>query len=183
MTYLIGAVIIVGLLCLLDLLLTVGIMRRLRAHSRQLSKRSEVGRPDHSMISVGSEVGAFNAQAIDDILVSDTTMGDDALIAFLTPTCAPCVESVPKFVELAKEWYAGHRNVLSVVVGAREDATEMVSALGSVGSVTVEDHTGPLTSAFSVKLFPSFCRVKRDGDRLVVAEHIDIDNTSATAAS
>ncbi|HET6856330.1 MAG TPA: hypothetical protein VFH94_04445, partial [Streptomyces sp.] len=61
MPFVIATVVLVGLLCTLDLVLTVGVIKRLREHTELLAKQGG-GRMS---LGPGDEVGAFSATTVD----------------------------------------------------------------------------------------------------------------------
>src|SRR2546429_2115191 len=121
MQYLTAAVGLVGSLCLLDLVLTLGVVRRLRDHTERLTALSGVSRPaasSDSLLPVGSVPDDFGVSTLDGSLVSRELLGAPALVAFFTPGCAPCRERVPEFVEYASGVPVGRDRTLAGVVGA-----------------------------------------------------------------
>ena len=147
MTALTFAVVLVGALCALDLLLTFGVIRRLREGAESRSQRA-TSVPGPPMAPVGSSV-------------RDTGLGwhGETLVGFFFPGCAPCEEQVPEFIEYART----RERVVAVVLDRAGDAGQLVRKLGQVAQVVVEDGAdGALQTAFKVEAFPSYC-VVRDG--------------------
>ena len=145
MTALTIAVVLVGALCLLDLLLTFGVIRRLRENdaSRTQGGSAQPGAP---MAPVGTRVG-------------DTGWEGETLVGFFAPGCSPCEQQLPGFIEHAR----ARDRVVAVVHGMGGKTSELVRKLEQVADVVVEDSTeGPLHNAFKVEGFPSYC-VVRDG--------------------
>src|SRR4051794_33743615 len=158
MVFLVTAVVLVGVLGLLNLLLTSGVIRRLREHTELLSKRGDGGGPD-LMSRPGTTVGPFAATTVDGETVSRDALLDDTLVGFFTPNCKPCIEQLPRFVAAARALPHGYRQALAVVVGTAEQATEYASQLRSVAQVVVEDGQGDVTGAFAVRGYPAVCTV------------------------
>lgn len=154
MAYLTAAVVLVGALCLLDLVLTFGVIRRLRATSATVT-RDEDG--NELAPRAGDPVAGFASTTTGGQPVSrDSVTG--ALVAFLSPNCKPCKASLPEVLRLAA---AGP--VVAVVVGDPADVTDMVAQLSPVARVLTEEPFGPVSEAFGVRSFPTFVKVSPDG--------------------
>jgi len=160
MLFLIAAVAVVGCLCLLDLLLTFGVIRRLREHTTMLTRVSVMTRPPVIRLSAGELPGAFSAV---------TTSGDVvhgpvglAVVAFFSSSCSVCPEQVPPFVEYLSRHRIGLDSVLAVIAGDGE-APPYLAALREVAQVCVESYDGETAKAFSVAGFPTFCVLDPDG--------------------
>lgn len=183
MPVLIAAVVLVGTLCTLDLLLTLGVVKRLREHTELLSKVSDnmPGRPP--VIGVGEEVGEFTAVAVDGEVLTRESLRGDTLVAFFSPNCAPCHEMLPRFVAYARAGGGGRERVLAVVVGAPELATEQVEGLRPVARVVVEGSDTALTTAFRIKGFPTVLKLTQDGHGHVVVagNRVDLDLPTVAA--
>lgn len=174
MPVLIAAVVLVGALGVLNLIFTLGVIRRLREHTELLS--SQGGR-DPMGVAAGTEIGEFEATTVDGEVVAHDLLLDETLVAFFAPGCEPCEEKLPSFVAQAASLPGRHR-VLAVVVGDAEAAGPMVAALRPVARVVVEeDHAGPLVSAFTVRAFPTQLSVAPGGaGKLVVtANRVGVD--------
>jgi len=154
MSVLTAAVVVVGILCLLDLLLSFGIIRRLRQQNealRDLREKQSAEEPP-IMLTAGAHI------ELSDVDVSG------ALVGFFSPNCEPCKERMPQFIEYA----TGHRGkVIAVAAGDADEIADMVVRLGEVAEVIVEDMGGPLHNAFGTEGYPAMCLV--DDDSIVVA--------------
>jgi thiol-disulfide isomerase/thioredoxin len=164
MSYLIAAVVVVGVLCLLNLVLTYGVIRRLREHTELLAQRS-AGVPD-AIAGAGSTVGTFTATTVDGDELAADDLEPGTLVGFFSPGCGACVEQLPKFVDAAAAHPGGQARVLAVVVGAEEDAAEQVALLSPKARVVVAPFGAEIEKAFAVKGYPGFALV---GDARVVA--------------
>jgi thiol-disulfide isomerase/thioredoxin len=164
MPYLIAAVVIVGVLCVLNLLLTYGVIRRLREHGELLAKGGPAV-PD-LMARPGAVVGPFAATTVDgDELVADD-LGPGTLVGFFSPSCPACVHQLPEFVDAAAAHPGGRDGVLAVV-GGHEEAAEQVAALSSGARVVVAAPGAEIEKAFEVKGYPAFAMLGED--RVVTA--------------
>ena len=169
MAYLVAAVVLVGAIATVNLLLTVGVVRRLREHTAELAaRRDDPAGP--AGLPVGAPVGEFAATGVSGRPVTRAMLDRPALVGFFSPGCAPCKEKLPDFVAQAARRPGGPDAVLAVVVGDPAEAAESVAALRPVATVVVEPEDGPLQWAFAIGGFPTFVLVE-DG---VVAASDDV---------
>jgi hypothetical protein len=169
--YLAGGVIIAVGLTVLNLLLTLGVIRRLREHTELLSARPATG-PSDLMLGVGQSPESFTATTTDDEQISPETLGGGQLVGFFSPTCQPCKEKAPLFAEHAAG--GGRTRALAVVVGGPDEVGELVTLFEPVARVVVESSldSGSIAHAFKVKGFPAICTL--DGDGVVTASGFDL---------
>lgn len=179
MVYLTAAVVVVGLLCLLDLVLTFGVIRRLREHTSLLSQ-VQLGGPAGIGAPVGSRVTDFTATTADREVVSRQSLAARTLVGFFSPGCQPCAEELPGFIERARSMPGGPEHVLSVVSGDAAEASEYVSSLSPVAQVVVEEPGGPVQTAFRVAGFPALFLVDHGG--VVAAAGTSVATLETTAA-
>ena len=172
MPYLVAAAVLVGLLAVLNLVLTFGVIRRLREHTSLLSARPQ--QPD-LMLPAGEQAGEFAATTTDGDPVSRDLLAGRTLVAHLSTTCRPCQEQLPEFLAVAGGFPGGRRQVLAVISSSGEEdetASEYAERLAPVARVVVERGRGPVAAAFGVRGFPSFAVVEDRGR--VVASNVDL---------
>lgn len=169
MLFLTAGVVLVGMLCTLDLVLTLGVIKRLREHTALLTKRG--GGPPS--IEKGEEVGRFATATADGETLTPELIADDTLVAFFSTTCGPCKAKLPRFVESARAKAGGRDRVLAVVAG--DEPTAFVDQLGPVARVVAEGVDGPLSTAFKVQVYPVLLKVGREGDGRLIATAVGID--------
>jgi thiol-disulfide isomerase/thioredoxin len=180
MTIVITAMVLVGSLCVLDLILTYGVIRRLREHTKLLSEQRSPGAP---ALPEGSVVGEFTTSSVDGELVRAGALSGETLVGFFSPGCGPCTTMLPRFVEYARAVPGGRDRVLGVVVGESGEDDEFVRDLREVARVVVETHEGPASTAFQVRAYPTVLTVAPDDEqRLVVTKsEVDLDRTPVMA--
>ncbi|WP_431915442.1 TlpA disulfide reductase family protein [Nonomuraea jabiensis] len=176
MTVLAVAVVLVAALCLLDLLLTFGVIRRLKQHTAHLEDLLQRGYIGRDILPVGSRIGEFEAVTADGRIVSGGTLTGNTVVAFFSTECQPCKDALPGFVEAARETPG---QVLAVVAGDAERATEMVERLTPVSLVVVEEMGGPVSLAFEANAFPGYCVVDAEG--YVIATGPDVMRSPVVA--
>ncbi|MEW9529357.1 hypothetical protein [Microbispora sp. NPDC049125] len=165
MPFLIALVLGVGVLCLIDLVFTIGVIRRLRLHDQMLSGRPSTFPPP--VLPPGAEIGGFSVVTADGVYVSDWTMGEPTLVGVFSPDCPACHEGLPLFAGRARSFPGGRDNVLAVLVGTQEEVAAQRRALEPVALVIVEEFGTGLTKALQVEAFPSFAVV--DGRKVVAS--------------
>ncbi|MBT3154271.1 TlpA family protein disulfide reductase [Streptomyces sp. CHD11] len=166
MPFLITAVVFVGLLCAVDLVLTLGVVARLREHSGLLS-----GAERASGLGMGETVGGFQTADLNGVPLSRETLGPATFVAFISPTCGSCKEKLPELVRFARRLRDEGEEMLAVVVGDAEESRPFAADLRPVARVTVEGSGGPLGTAFRATSYPTMLWVARHADgRLVRVE-------------
>ncbi|MEV6520421.1 TlpA disulfide reductase family protein [Longispora sp. NPDC051575] len=168
MAILAAAVILVGLLTALNLFLTFGVIRRLREHTRTLEQVAG-GHQGDIMLAAGTAIGAFAATTTTGTTVTDATLNGPTLVGFFSPTCEPCKERLPQFLEYARSFDG---RVLAVAVGPDADVADLLTSLRPVADVVVETDDGPVNKAFGVSGYPALCLVD---DGVVVASGYQIE--------
>jgi hypothetical protein len=163
----------------LNLIFTLGVIKRLREHTDLLA-----GSHDPMTITVGTEIGEFASSTVDGKLIDHDLLTEETVVAFFAPGCKPCEEKLPKFVAHARTVSGGRRRVLAVVVGEGDATAPLVADLQPVAQVVVEEHAGPLASAFTVRAFPTLLSVapNRAGKLVVTASNVDLDRPAPVAA-
>lgn len=157
-----AAVAVLGALSLVNLVLCIGIVRRLREHTAILDARlGDGGGGSVVMHAAGETVGEFAAPTVDGTGVSRATLTGLTAVGVFSPGCGPCQERMPEFIELAAGRDRGQ--VIAVVVGAAEDSTDYLARLAPVAQVVREDSGGPVARALGVTGFPSFALIDADG--------------------
>ncbi|MER6177459.1 TlpA disulfide reductase family protein [Streptosporangium sp. NPDC001681] len=169
MPYLTAAVVMLGVLCGLNLMLLLAVVRRLKEHARTLAGLSGAG--DARLPEAGSAVGHFDALSTDGEAVSRHALEPGTLVGFFSPGCEPCTENLPKFTAYAAALPGGRCRVLAVIAGT-DDSEDMQVALARVSRVVVEAHGGPVAAAFGVSAFPTFCVL--DGESVITAAGFDL---------
>jgi thiol-disulfide isomerase/thioredoxin len=166
MALLTAAVVVVGALCLVNLVLVLGVLRRLREHAERLDEHHgrHGGERDAPMASVDGTVQEFTAVADDGTPLSRGWLGGVVLVGFFSLSCKPCRDFLPRFVEAATRHPGGRAQTLAVVVGASDEAAApFVAALRPVATLIREDEQGPVMTAFGVRGFPAFALVEEEG--------------------
>ncbi|MEV0615383.1 hypothetical protein AB0I81_18845 [Nonomuraea sp. NPDC050404] len=180
MTYLVVAVIGLTLLCVLNLVFTYGVVRRLREHGDVLAAGVNRGAGPGPLLAVGEFVGEFSAFTTEGEPIDRDSLVGRTTIAFFSTDCDSCHEQLPVFVDWAAGRSDGSTGLLAVVEGARANAADMVAALRPVARVvTVTDPAAGITTAFRVRAFPSFFHVEDGVVRGSTLDAADLAHTFA----
>ena len=178
MAYLTAAVVIVGVLCVLNLLLVYGVVRRLREHAELLSQRS-LGTPD-LIIGAGLTVGSFAATTVEGDVLAAVDLAPGTIVGFFSPGCGACVDALPRFAEVAATHPGGPDRVLAVVIGPEEKSREQVAALALVARVVAAERGHEIEAAFQVRGYPAFAVI---GDGGLVAASGGVGALTAAAGA
>ncbi|MYW05912.1 TlpA disulfide reductase family protein [Streptomyces sp. SID3343] len=154
MPYLVAAVVLLGLLSILNLLLTIGAIRRLRDQPPRPAPQSHGSGPALDL-TPGARPDAFTATTTAGEQVSEADVS--GLVGFFSAGCAPCHTLAPRFVERARE--LGRDRVFAVVAG---DDAELLAELTPVARVVVEDYDGEVQAAFRNTWTPAVYLLGRD---------------------
>jgi hypothetical protein len=152
----------IAVLCMINLALTMAVIRRLRVHTDSLSTLHEqVGSAD-SGLPPGTAVPQLDASTDDGVHLGQGTLGSgEKVLAFVSSTCPACRLHLPDFVAAAGSAH-GRDEVIVVVSGDRGLGDDLVTMAAPAAHVVVEPEPGRWTEAFDVRAFPTFFRL-RDG--------------------
>jgi hypothetical protein len=195
MTYLLTAVALLAVvLCLLDLVLTFGVIRRLREHAAALERLVAGPRPAGVPVPalvrpvgdpvalggappVGRRIGDFTARTVDGEQFATDRLADGTVVVFVAADCASCRAQLPDLVR----WAGGRDRAHSLVVIDAQvaDPADLVAALDPVAQVIVEPAGTAVTTAFGATAFPAYCVV--DGGR-VTASSLDLSELPVAVA-
>lgn len=149
------AVVVLAVLCLLDLVLTLGVVRRLRDHNMRLQALQGTEMDGFALPRPGDGISQFSAVAVSGETVTNDDLAEPTLIAFFTPDCPSCEEKLPGFLDYSRE-FAGGRTRVFGVVASESGGLHYRTALSEVATVVSERERGTLQKAFNVTAFPSF---------------------------
>jgi thiol-disulfide isomerase/thioredoxin len=155
MAYVVAALVLVGSVGALNLVLTFGVIKRLREHTALLSGGGPRRQP-RMMIEPGESPAEFDATTRDGVPVARADV-TGSLVGFFTSTCGPCLERIPQFASYAEASGLPRDSVLAVLVGTPEETAGIAEQLGGVARLVVEPTQGPVGTAFSVIGYPAVC--------------------------
>jgi hypothetical protein len=173
MAVLIAAVILVGLICLADLLLTFGVIRRLREQAEQIGGFGRAGwaaAPPVVGLAEGESPAAFASVTMDGEPM--TGPAEIRMAAFFSSTCSACPGKVAPFVDYVRSHRLARDHMLAVVLGSADEPPAYLDDLRRVAQLVFEEPDGgTISSAFKVSGYPAFCLLDSGG--AVVASGFD----------
>jgi hypothetical protein len=177
MGFVIAAIAIVGVLCLLDLLLTFGVIRRLREQT-DIINVVNAGRARGTTLGMapGEAPAAFSAATTEGAMVSGPA--GLRLVAFFS-RCSICPERVAPFADYLTANRIDRDSVLVVSVGPGGEPQPYLSALAPVARICVEPDGGQIVKAFELSGFPAFFLLDAAG--AVAATEFDPDELPVPA--
>jgi thiol-disulfide isomerase/thioredoxin len=167
MDYVTAGVVLVGLLCVVNLVLTYGVIRRLRERTAGTGgKGPEVPR---SVLGAGATVGPFSTTDTEGGRLTRDDLSEGQLVTFVSPGCPACEELLPLVAERAREYGPGR--VLAVVVrdadrdgaGEGNGVREYLERLAPVARVVTCDFGDELTTAFALAGVPAYVEMGPGG--------------------
>jgi hypothetical protein len=166
MAALAAATAVVGVLCVLDLLLTLGVVRRLREHTEMLNRTHP---PASSVmgLSAGQMPSAFSGVSVEGVPVAGPA--GLRLVAFFSTKCSVCPERVPALADFVRDNQLRRSEVLAIVTANPGDEVPYLDRLTQVSQVCVESVGGELAAAFQLAGYPAFCLLDAGGVALATS--------------
>lgn len=163
MAILTAAVVLVGVLVLFDLLLTLGLVKRVRAHAEVLDKlvnAKPAAQLEPGRLPPGTVVSEFAATTSDGLGVSRASFTDGAVLGFFSTWCETCAEQLPGFLAYAEPF--GRERVLAVVQGGEDQLPALIAKLSKVAQVVIEPDNGPIAKAVGVDAMPTMAVIDKE---------------------
>lgn len=159
------ALIVVGLLSLFNLLLMLGVIRRIREYGAQLAASAGQGLhgpPPVSDLVPGQSPAEFSVR-IDEGRELSGPAGL-RVVAFFSPLCSVCPERVPPFIDYVSN-HAIARDYVLAVIEHNEGlaAPAYVDKLAAVAQVCSGPDGDTVTQAFKMQGNPAFAVLNSDG--------------------
>jgi hypothetical protein len=141
-----------GLVVLLNLVLTYGVIRRLREHTILLARAFPARVPQ-----AGHVVGDFAATAVDGAVVTRAWVERKGIVAFLRPGCEACEEAL---IGLTAYVRAAGRGLV-MVEGEEAGTRRFAEAFAGFATVVAQrsEALEPVRKAFGVQAFPAVLAV------------------------
>ncbi|SDH79135.1 TlpA family protein disulfide reductase [Nonomuraea jiangxiensis] len=171
-----AALAIVGAICLLNLLLTIAVIRRLREHTELINRgNAQASGQGEITLPAGARVGDFRVVTGDNREVTRDDLREGLLVAFFSPRCPSCEEQKPAFVRYASGLSGGRDDVIAVLLGSPEELEGLREELSGVAQIVIEaDVEGDMSTAFGLSGYPAFCLMGQDGVLAVTGYRVDI---------
>jgi thiol-disulfide isomerase/thioredoxin len=154
MTTLAAAVVVIAAISVVNLLLTFGIIRRVRDHDAKLTAAGQYI-PIDTGLPVGQAVPPFEAVTTEGERVDQSGLSRGSqVVAFFSSSCEACREHLPQVTRYLST--VDRAQTLVVVSGDERQGADLVETLAPLARTVVEDEMGPLVVAFRVQAFPAF---------------------------
>jgi hypothetical protein len=153
-----AAVCVLTVFVLINLVVTAGLVRRLREQALS-APAYDAGGP-----AVGAPAPAVTATTADGRDVEVAAAGRPTLVAFFATSCTACSREAPGFAARTAEFRAQGLTVVTVLERRPgDDDGPLAAALEAVEHLVREDMPGPVLSAFEVAATPAFFLLAADG--------------------
>lgn len=160
MRYLAAATVLACALGAFNLVLVMGVIRRLRAMTTAHPDGPTAGGV-RVTLRPGEAPAEFTATTVDGERVTREGMAGN-LIGFFSPDCPACTERLPEFVSYA-EAIGGRQRALAVLIGEPGELIGLRRALDGTARTVIEPVFGEVATAFSVIGYLAVCLLGEDG--------------------
>ncbi|KAF4408030.1 TlpA family protein disulfide reductase [Streptomyces lycii] len=179
MAFVIALTVLFGALSLFNIVLTVGLVRRIRGMD---AGPSPVTAPPAGLPAVmrtaGGQVEAFESVTVRGETVSERFLSRGPVLAgVFAHGCSACHELLPGFLSLIESEGYSRDRVLVTLVGRPAELADDVRQLDPVATVVVEGRRGTVARALGVKAYPALAVIDAGGT--VRASGPGIDSLSA----
>ncbi|MCO1657170.1 peroxiredoxin family protein [Pseudonocardia humida] len=171
---LVAIVVLLAMLVLANMLLTWGMLRRLRALQDQVG--AGFAAPVGNGLHPGDRAPDFSALTpAGDTVTRDEVVRGETVLVFLSPHCEACETHLPSVRELGR----GARAAVAVVDGTREESGHLVDGLrGDVPVLFAPRAATDMLERYRVNSYPSSYVVGADGR--ITGSHLGLDELLPT---
>ncbi|GAA1768975.1 MULTISPECIES: TlpA family protein disulfide reductase [Streptomonospora] len=163
MEILVGFVVLIGAVALVNLLLTLAVVRRLRLMSEQPTTRSAAP-PELDELPAGRPVPPFRGRTLTgEPIAADDLLGHETVFAFFDTGCSVCKTTIPKLVGHADANGLKPGQVVVVIGDGGGEPDEYARELDGAATVIVEPRLGPVAQEFGIQGVPAFVRADAEG--------------------
>jgi hypothetical protein len=155
MSYPAAASVLACVLGVLNLVLVMGVIKRLR----DLAQSAPIDRPKVT-IGPGERPEPFAVEAVDGTVIDAAGLAG-SLIGFLSPDCSACHERLPQFLAYAEAM--GRDRTVAVLVGTPDELADLALQVRPLARVVMEPTSGPVATAFSTIGYPAVALLDGDG--------------------
>jgi thiol-disulfide isomerase/thioredoxin len=167
---LVAIVVLLSVLVVANMLLTWGMVRRLRVLQEQVAAGGHPS-PENGL-HPGDPAPDFTALTpAGDTVTRDEVVSGETVLVFMSPHCEACEEHLPTVRELGR--VVGGPAALAVVDGTREESGHLLDGLqGAVPVLFAPRGASDLFDRYQVVTFPSSYVVGADGR--ITGSHLDL---------
>lgn len=175
-----AGVVLFGAIATLNLILTLGVIKRLREQSEQQAAGG-AGSDPTPLLNPGELPSEFTTTSVDGAVISRDGPAGIRLLAFVSPLCDMCAAQLPDLLDRAAHMPGGRDSVIVVTVGKGDEVAEYGEQFRGVAQVVHETGTGAITRAYKLGGLPAFGLIDQDGR--VMSSSIAIDRLDVPVAS
>ncbi|MFC4035034.1 TlpA family protein disulfide reductase [Streptomyces polygonati] len=158
MAVLTAAVVVLGILCVLNLAVTAAVIRRLRTVPATGS------RPPVAGLAPGSAVPQLALRdERGEPVTRASLLGHHTLVAFFATDCPECSIHAPELVGRGAELGAAGVRLLTALVDTGPDRNGLRRLLGGAGTLLVGEASAELAARFATEFTPAYFLVGPDG--------------------
>jgi hypothetical protein len=162
------ALAILAVLVLVDLVLSAGVIRRLRAAERKLI---EISTPPETALALGESMPDF--VSADGRLTRADLVGKPSLVAFFSDNCHLCPPQAERLVERADEIANQGVAVVSVMGTSDDGSDDLIPLLRKAGRLVIEGGSGELKGAFRAGPPPALLMFDDAGVLVATSRRVD----------
>ncbi|MDT0302461.1 TlpA family protein disulfide reductase [Streptomonospora wellingtoniae] len=163
MEILVGFVVLIGAVTLINLLLTLAVVRRLRRLDERPAAQAAAP-PQLDELPAGSPVPRFRSRTLaGEAITSDDLLGQETVFAFFDTGCSVCKTVIPKLAAHADANGLKPGQVVVVIGDQGAESGEYTRELDGVATVIVEPRMGPVAQEFGIQGVPAFVRADAEG--------------------
>jgi hypothetical protein len=121
---------------------------------------------------VGASAPPFTARTSTGVVLHTAELaGHSYLLAFVSSTCLGCRDALPGMVGYAGQLPEEFR-LITVIVGDSRRGCDIEQALAPVSTIVFEPDGGPISTAYEIRLFPSYVLVSDTGTVLATGQSV-----------
>jgi hypothetical protein len=121
---------------------------------------------------VGSPAPPFTARTSTGALLDTAELaGRNYLLAFVSSTCMGCRDALPGMVGYATQ-LPGDFRLVTVIVGDPLRGRDIEQTLAPVATIVSEPDGGPLSTAYRIRLFPSYILISETGTVVATGQSV-----------
>jgi len=167
--FLVAAVCVLGVVTLLDLFLSLAIIKRLRRPAAHHGPKYVV-----ETLPAGTPMPTLNLDAADGSMVDFAAPSSNGrtLLAFLAAHCGPCHEQLPRLRQIVDEMKARGDRAIVVVLTFSGKAPDFVTAFDGLAPVVLQGDEERVSRPFEVSGYPTYVAFDA-GRRTIAAATVD----------
>ena len=167
--FLVAAVCVLGIVTLIDLFLSLAIIKRLRRPAPHRAPRYAV-----DALPAGTPMPALSFDTVDGAVVDFAAPGENGrtLLAFLAAHCGPCHEQLPRLREIVDDMTARGDRAIVVVLTFTGRAPDFVTAFDGLAPVVLQGEEERVSRPFDISGYPTYVTFE-SGRRAIAVAAVD----------